>query len=63
MYIINYFAILGYFLSVIFDKKMVALASTVFSLLWALVLSGIIPDLADLDSDNSIIKAAKIFWK
>jgi len=36
---------MGYFLSVIFDKKIVALASTGFSLAWALVLSGVIPDL------------------
>jgi len=35
---------MGYFLSVIFDKKIVALASTGFSLAWALVLSGVIPD-------------------
>jgi len=36
---------MGYFLSTIFDKKIVALASTGFSLLWALVLSGIVPNI------------------
>jgi len=35
---------MGYFLSIILDKKIVGLASTGFSLLWALVLSGVIPD-------------------
>jgi len=39
---------MGYFLSVIFDKKVVALASTGFSLAWSLVLSGIIPNLKDI---------------
>jgi len=42
---------MGYFLSTIFDKKIVALASTGFSLLWALVLSGVIPDIANF-KDN-----------
>jgi len=52
---------MGYFLSVICSRKIVALASTVFSLAWALVLSGIIPNLSDLDN-SAILKKAKFLW-
>ncbi|ORX56125.1 hypothetical protein BCR36DRAFT_346791 [Piromyces finnis] len=52
---------MGYFLSIIFDKKIVALASTGFSLAWSLVLSGIIPNLSDL-KNNNILKHFEFLW-
>jgi ABC-type multidrug transport system ATPase subunit len=52
---------MGYFLSVIFDKKIVALASTGFSLAWALVFSGIIPNLTSIPS-SAILKPIKFLW-
>ncbi|OUM66640.1 hypothetical protein PIROE2DRAFT_68925 [Piromyces sp. E2] len=52
---------MGYFLSVIFDRKIVALASTGFSLAWSLVLSGIIPNLSDLEGNN-VLKHVKFLW-
>jgi ABC-type multidrug transport system ATPase subunit len=51
---------MGYFLSVIFDKKVVALASTGFSLAWSLVLSGIIPNLKDID--GGVLKHFRFLW-
>jgi len=51
----------GYFLSIVCNKKIVALASTGFSLAWAIVLSGIIPNLSDLD--NSFLKNFKFLWR
>jgi len=53
---------MGYFLSVIFDRKIVALASTGFSLAWSLVLSGIIPNLSDLNN-NALLKHLKFLWR
>jgi len=52
---------MGYFLSVIFDRKIVALASTGFSLAWSLVLSGIIPNLTELPK-NPILNRLKFLW-
>jgi len=52
---------MGYFLSIIFDKKVVALASTGFSLAWSLVLSGIIPNLKDIEN-NSLMQYFKFLW-
>jgi len=53
--------LIGYFLSVIFDKKVVALASTGFSLAWSLVLSGIIPNLKDID--GGVLKHFRFLWE
>jgi len=52
---------MGYFLSVIFDKKIVALASTGFSLAWALVFSGIIPNLSTIPT-SPVLKHFKFIW-
>eukprot|EP00833_Pecoramyces_ruminatium_P006646 jgi/Orpsp1_1/1180678/evm.model.c7180000074299.1 len=52
---------MGYFLSIIFNKKVVALASTGFSLAWSLVFSGIIPNFNDINN-NALMKHFKFIW-
>ncbi|KAJ3216060.1 hypothetical protein HK099_006078 [Clydaea vesicula] len=50
---------MGYFISYAFNQNSVALVGTGFSLLWALVLSGVIPTLTDVYGKNNINDVAK----
>ncbi|KAJ3295381.1 hypothetical protein HK104_002720 [Borealophlyctis nickersoniae] len=43
---------MGYFLSIAFKPAQVSLVGTGFALLWALVLSGVMPNLADVYNDS-----------
>ena len=43
---------MGYFVSIIFKANQVALVGTGFALLWGMVLSGVIPSLRDVNSQD-----------
>ncbi|KAI9595510.1 hypothetical protein BDF19DRAFT_422397 [Syncephalis fuscata] len=44
---------MGYFISMIVRKETVGLVGTAFALAWAIVLSGVIPDLYDVTNDST----------
>ncbi|RKP05526.1 hypothetical protein THASP1DRAFT_32637, partial [Thamnocephalis sphaerospora] len=44
---------IGYFISAVVSKETVGLVSTAFALAWAIVFSGVIPDLSDVMHDES----------
>jgi ABC-type multidrug transport system ATPase subunit len=44
---------MGYFISMIVKKETVGLVGTAFALAWAIVLSGVIPDLHDVNTDDT----------
>jgi hypothetical protein len=52
---------MGYFLSIVFKPSSTPLIGTGFALLWALVLSGVIPTLDDV-YDDSFLKSLSWLW-
>jgi uncharacterized membrane protein len=53
---------MGYFVSFVFRKTAFGLAGTVFALAWALVFSGLFPDLAVINAPNSAYASVSWVW-
>ncbi|KAJ3039915.1 hypothetical protein HK097_002699 [Rhizophlyctis rosea] len=53
---------MGYFLSIVFRPKQVPLVGTGFALLWALVLSGVMPNLQEVTEDTTYA-AVRWLWE
>ena len=53
---------MGYFLSIVFKPKQVPLVGTGFALLWALVLSGVMPNLQEVMEDTTY-GAVRWLWE
>jgi hypothetical protein len=52
----------GYFVSVIVSKDTAGLVGTAFSLAWAMLFSGVIPDLTEVHSDP-VYGYVRFLWK